>query len=59
MCSCNGSFEALSMSKNFCISGVGRSSEFVSSSGHIASSITSILSSPFLSSSSSATDAVL
>jgi hypothetical protein len=34
--SCNDSSEALSMLKNFYTSGVGGSSEFVSSSGHIA-----------------------
>jgi hypothetical protein len=47
------------MSKNFCTSGVGGSSWFVSSYGRIASSILSILSTPLLSSSSSAANAVL
>jgi hypothetical protein len=59
VCSCNNSSKALSMSKNFYTSDVGGSSWFVSSSGHIASGISSIPSSPLLSSSSSATDAVL
>jgi hypothetical protein len=59
VCSCNGSSEALSMSKNFCTFGVEGSSEFVSSFDYIGSSISSILSSLLLSSSSSATDVVL
>jgi hypothetical protein len=43
---------------NFYTFGVGRSSGFVSSSDHIASTISSILSSPLLSSSYSATNVV-